>query len=270
MGLNAGAIAASLPDMKHVALALALIAARHHDGAVVVRDVQSGGVLVDAHTGKGWENGVLPLSAVKLLVALEAFDRRRDSMIDIPALVVEGDDADGRTLSLELRRRLGSDAVLADLAHYGLPRCAPGKAVDCTALTPMTGDGDWSSALSIGESGFRVTLAHLAGMLAAIGNRDDVAAHTLEAAMRDCVARGTAKAIAGRIAKGYAIGGKTGSGPAGALPTDGIFAALVFDARGVARYAVTAYVRKGGHGGGAAATLAADAANLAIRERAGK
>ncbi len=243
----------------------ALIAAGRREAAVVVRDVASGRVLVDAQAGKGWEAGVLPLSTMKLFIALEAFDRHRDSMIDIPDLVVDGDDADGRTVSLELRRGLGSAAVLADLARYGLPRCMAGKARDCTTLTAATSDGDWSQALSLGESGFRVSLAHLTGMLAAIGKRHDGAARALEAAMRDCVARGTAKTIAGRIARGFAIGGKTGSGPAGASPTDGLFSGLVFDAKGEARYAVAAYVRKGGHGGGAAAQLAVDAVNGVVR-----
>jgi hypothetical protein len=245
--------------------ARALLAARHLDGAVVVRDVTSGGILVDASTGTGWEAGVLPLSTVKLLLVLEALDHHRDSMIDIPDLVVEGYDDDGRTLALELRRGLGSETVLGDFARYGLPRCAAGKTLDCTTLAPATADGDWASALSIGERFFRVSPAHLSGMLAAIGKRRDAQAHALETAMRDCVDSGTAKAVAHRIARGFALGGKTGSGPAGVEPSDGIFAALVFDAKGAARYAVVAYVRKGGHGGGAAAELAADAANLVIR-----
>jgi cell division protein FtsI/penicillin-binding protein 2 len=144
-----------------------------------------------------------------------------------------------------------------------------------------TPDNDWASAFSIGETGFSVTLLHISRFLQAVGNgglmvapvarvhagttrgdRDGVGkrvmqastAKRLQSALIDNVERGTASGIRGRMGNTWRIGGKTGTNS----DPDGIFAGLVFDAAGVARYAFATYIKRGGRGGGVAAEVSAD------------
>jgi hypothetical protein len=163
----------------------------------------------------------------------------------------------------------------------------------CTRLSPSTTDDGWASTLSIGEADFSATLLHLSRFMQAVGN-DGVmlppvalrasdrppaggpatvrpirvmrpgTARRLQAAMRQAVERGTARGIRGRLGRGWTIGGKTGSGPGESRPSDGCFAALAFDARGAAQYAVVTYVQRGGRGGGAAADISASLIEFVI------
>jgi hypothetical protein len=83
--------------------------------------------------------------------------------------------------------------------------------------------------------------------------------------MLDAVETGSASGIRDALGSRGRIGGKTGSGPENRRPLDGIFAGLVFDAAGDARYTVVTYVHHGGVGGGAAAQLSADLAKYVLR-----
>ena len=108
--------------------------------------------------------------------------------------------------------------------------------------------------MSIGESNFRVTLHRLSQFIAAIGNRGfspgphparilrEQTSQQLQSAMLGTVNIGTASGIRDRLGSLGHLGGKTGSGPGDANPTDGIFAALVFDSTGAARYSIVTYV----------------------------
>ena len=163
-------------------------------------------------------------------------------------------------------------------------------------LNASVSDAAWAEDLSIGEARFAVNALSISRFLQAVGNggvmlppaaRAEVfttnsssklrtriigqriiresAALKIQAAMRDVVQRGTAKAIASALYDtGWAIGGKTGSsGPVGPQ-SDGWFAGLIFDTKGKARFTVATFVRHGGTGGGNAAKLSADLARFLI------
>lgn len=230
---------------------LQLFAAHHVEGDIAIRDVMTGEMIVAPQE----DSAVLPLSTVKLALAAEAGRSNVKTQVDLHALIVHGSDDDGRTLALDLRRALGSAAVLDALRRDGFEITLPADASDKI----------WSDALSLGEDGIAVKLADLTRFLRGLGLSKTVADGALELAMRDCVADGTAKGSDAVLPSGWRMGGKTGTGPATILPlTDGIFAGLIFDARGRARYAVVTYVRNGGRGGGVAAGISAEAAKLVI------
>jgi hypothetical protein len=245
----------------------------HLGGGLFMAEVASGRDVLSYPTA----TPVLPLSTVKLLLAAAAWDREIRTGIDLDALIVHGSDEDGRRLALALRRALGSEKMLAMFAAFGFPTCRAKQEDDCLALSPATPDAEWAEALSIGESDATVTLPQLVRFLRAIGGggildgkrvMSDTAARHLQRAMLDNVAHGTAKGSDAALPKDWRMGGKTGSGPASALPlTDGIFAGLVFDRQGHARYAFTTYVYKGGKGGGAAARISAEAAREVVEGR---
>ncbi|HLX08695.1 MAG TPA: penicillin-binding transpeptidase domain-containing protein [Thermoanaerobaculia bacterium] len=269
------------------------------------------GVDVDVNTP------VLPLSIAKLWLAASWWDHEarirslsRTAPISVHEMLVSGSDSAGKQLAVELRHAMGDRAVFADLGRFGLRRCPDDRppapddrfwsalaprwrlrllpADACVSMRPEWTDGQWATALSIGETGFAVTLLHLSRFLQAIGN-DGVmvppvaravasepalspsgrrmvgtsvvgagTARKLQDAMIDTVLRGTATGIRGRLGGEWLVGGKTGTGPGDVEPWDGCFAGLVFDPKRVARYTVVSYVRRGGRGGGAAAELAAD------------
>ncbi len=148
---------------------------------------------------------------------------------------------------------------------------------------------EWAQ-LSIGQGPVDVTPMHISRFVQAIGNggvmRDPLleqealenrapgsrvmrheTAVRLAESMRDVVARGTARSVAGRPAGEWSLGGKTGTAQIQGAADDGWFAGLVFDDQGVARYTVVAYLRGGGPGGAAPAAIAAGMAEwLANRE----
>ena len=200
------------------------------------------------------------------------------------------------------------DEFWAELAPAWTPRLVP--SAGRVSLSKETKDSEWADTLSIGETNMVVTGLHISRFLQAVGNGGVMLApaareernsdrrqeqsqaagdHTmplkksirvmqestavrLQAAMRDCVQRGTAKSIAKSLAgTGWEIGGKTGTGP-GPLPigpqSDGWFAGLVFDAQGKARFTVATFVRHGGLGGGSAARISAEVARYIIGNNA--
>jgi hypothetical protein len=253
-----------------------LFARKHLTGAILVQDVKSGAILsaLDA------DAPVLPLSVVKLFSAATYWEHRgalpATFAASSAALVAYGSDKAGRRLALNLRHTLGSATLLDDLKRFGFPRCRQG-ATDCTTLTSGTGDAEWANAMSLGETGFRATPRGLSNFIrivagAAPGESGGRAirpesARPIQSAMIDTVRFGTARGIRDRLGVKGQIGGKTGSGPAGAHPLDGIFAGIVFDRASAARYTVVTYVRRGGLGGGAAAEISADMANFLLSGR---
>jgi hypothetical protein len=254
-----------------------LFAQRGLAGLLVAQDVRTGAVVAES----GAQSPILPLSTVKLLAFAAYLEHRAqlpaDLKVDPEALIAQGVDGDGRRLGIALRHGLDDAALLRQLAVFGFPPCRPGQAADCISITSADSDQRWGDLLSIGEADIRVTPLGLSRFLRAVGRGGlgDAAAprrimraataRQLQAAMLRTVQVGTAASIKDRLAGLGQIGGKTGSGPANANPLDGVFAALVFDRRGAARYTVVTYVRAGGYGGGAAAAISADLAAKLLR-----
>ena len=237
-------------------------------GAVVVRDVRTGDIVASAGLGRDVAAPVLPLSVIKLNVAAMWWDRELgDGSLEEPGVgrvsahdvLVHGYDRPGKQMAIALRRKIGSEAMLADLRRYGL-----GSPPAALTLAADADDAAWGDSLSIGEQGMTVTLAQVSGFLRAVGlggqglMKPDTA-RRLQEAMKDCVARGTARGAAPKLAgTPWQLGGKTGTGPYQARPTyDGWFAGLLFK-NGPPHYAVAVYIDGGGPGGGVAASIAAD------------
>jgi hypothetical protein len=256
---------------------LRLFGERSASGSIVVEDVPSGELLASASIGDGARS--LPLSTVKLIVAAIYWERKaqlpKSIAPDMDVLIAQGRDGPGRALALDLRRALGAKAVLDDLRRFGFPPCSPGTSQNCTTLSELTPDSEWADALSLGETHFRVTPSGLSRFLrdVALAETRQVpvisreSAQALHRSMIATVESGTASGARRRLGDLGMLGGKTGTGPAGAEPYDGIFAGLVYDRSGTARYTVVTYVRRGGYGGGAAAEISADAAAFLLSER---
>jgi cell division protein FtsI/penicillin-binding protein 2 len=148
----------------------------------------------------------------------------------------------------------------------------------------------WGAALSIGETHMTVTLLQVSRFMQAVGNDGVVCspvairsapesravgehciaakriikkstARRLQTAFLDTVKRGSASQIADAFnGTGWSIGGKTGTGGRPGVPLDqqdGIFAGVIFDRQGNARFTVATFVRGGGVGGGNAAEISA-------------
>jgi len=152
---------------------------------------------------------------------------------------------------------------LAELRRYGL-----GSPPAALTLAADAGDAAWGETLSIGERHITVTLDQVSQFLRAVGlGGSDIpkpdTARRLQKAMKDTVARGTARSVAPRLAgTPWQLGGKTGTGPAKKSPRfDGWFAGLIFEG-GQPRYTVAVYIDGGGPGGGVAASIAADLTRL--------
>lgn len=138
---------------------------------------------------------ILPLSIAKVFLAASWWDheaeaaasktcKSRPCMTDaeVHEMLVTGSDAAGKRLALELRQAIGGERVLADLNGYGIPvtvskRNSPDthfwgaidlelreKLIPASAYVSVARDApdaDWTSAFSIGETGFSVTLLHI-------------------------------------------------------------------------------------------------------------
>lgn len=192
------------------------------------------------------------------------------------------------------------DTFWDEIATGWKTRLVPSRAY--VSLSDETSDKEWADALSIGEMDMQVTAFHVSRFLQAIGNdgvmlppvareeqfappnltspaprgkygtsirvMQQSTARRLQAAMRDCVERGTAKRISKTLENtGWEIGGKTGSGTA-LLPKgsqiDGWFAGLIFDHENKARFTVATFVKSGGYGGVNAAMISAQLARWLI------
>ena len=174
-------------------------------GAVRVVDVRTGEVVASAGLGRDAEAPVLPLSVIKLYAAAMWWDRDlgdgsfeepRVGRVSVHAGIAHGYDRPGKEMAVELRRKLGAAAVLAGLRRYGL-----GSPPGALTLAADASDADWGDSLSIGERGMTVTLDQVSRFLRAIGlggqglMKSDTA-RRLDEAMKDAVARGTARGVA--------------------------------------------------------------------------
>ena len=250
--------------------------ARNLSGAIVLQDVRTGRLVATVSVGDGADG--LPLSAAKLILAAIYFEHRPDppSSIapDIDAIIARGLDLPGKQLAIALRHALGDDVMLRDMLRFGYPACTL-RATDCTTLSSAESDGRWADAMSLGETDFRATPLGLSRFLLAVGNHGlnqsgdrimrATTAQQLQSAMLGTVRFGTAKSVQARLSGGVQMGGKTGTGPANSHPYDGLFAGLLFDRNGVARYTVVTCVRRGGFGAGAAAEISADVGTFAMK-----
>jgi hypothetical protein len=255
-----------------------LLESRHLSGEVFAEDVRTGAEVAAASVGEGAD--ARPLSAAKLFLAASFFEHENalppPERPDVDLLIAHGSDDAGRKLALALRRRLGSAVVLRDLARFGFPRCRALHG-DCTTLSAATSDKDWADALSLGEFDFRATpqgLSHFLRMIGRDGLGQDgrrrmraATATRLHKAMLATVAFGTASGARDRLGNGARLGRKTGT--TGSEPHDGLFAGLVFDADGQARFTIVTYVRRGGFGGGAAAEISSDVARSLLNPGGG-
>lgn len=224
--------------------------------AALALDVRTGAEVASMSAGRDVDRPLLPLSVVKLYLAAVWWDRGMGGSLD--DMLVDGLDAPAKERAVLLRKRFGAAAVLSDLRRYGL---------DSLTLAPDADDEAWGTTLSIGEEHVTVTLLQVSRFLRTIAAAQSVTARKLQAAMRDCVLRGTARSVAPKQAgASWQLGGKTGTGPAGARPFDGWFAGLVFQ-DGTPRYTVAVYVDGQGPGGGVAASIAAEIARKLSQQR---
>jgi hypothetical protein len=237
-------------------------------GAVRVLDVRTGDVVASAGLGRDVAAPVLPLSVIKLYVAAMWWDRNAgDGSLEEPGVgrvsvhdvIAKGYDRPCKEMAVALRRKIGTEAMLAALRRYGL-----GSPPATLTLAADASDAAWGDSLSIGEHAMTVTLDQVSRFLRAVGLGGDGllkpdAARRLQDAMKDTVARGTARGVAPKLAgTRWQLGGKTGTGPYEARPSyDGWFAGLIFE-NGQPRYTVAVYIDGGGPGGGVAASIAAD------------
>ena len=240
---------------------------RNLQGTALIANVGSGAIR--ARLGGIWDGR--PLSVAKLFLAAIYYRHQAQLpalQVDIDQVIARGSDDGGRRLALDLRRALGSETVLGDLALFGFPACTRQRERDCTDLAAGTADAEWANALSLGERGFRVSPEALLAFMRMIG-RGGVArsglrimpagaARLLQRAMLATVARGTADSNRDRLAGIGFMGGKTGTTRGAGQALDGLFCGLIFDRRQLPLYAVVVYVRGGGYGGIVPAGIAAD------------
>jgi hypothetical protein len=148
---------------------------------------------------------VLPLSLTKLFLAASWWDRGLpDSSFDcvrssapektepmtIPEMIVIGCDLPAKQMAIALRKKIGAEAVLADLKRFGFgphskssrddsfwAQLAPEwrdilvPAASYTLLSAKTKDSEWADTLSLGETNFVVTVLHISRFLQAVGNK---------------------------------------------------------------------------------------------------
>jgi hypothetical protein len=179
--------------------------------------------------------------------------------VSVHDVIANGYDRPCKEMAVVLRRKIGAEAMLARLRRYGL-----GSPPGALTLAADASDAAWGDNLSIGEHDVTVTLDQVSRFLRAIGLGGQGlfkldTARRLQEAMKDTVARGTARGVAPKLAgTRWQLGGKTGTGPFEARPSyDGWFAGLIFES-GQPRYTVAVYIDGGGPGGGVAASVAAD------------
>jgi hypothetical protein len=182
--------------------ALGLMRAGNLEAITVVQDVKTGSLVAFAASAReklDVTTAVLPLSIVKLMVAVMWWDREEASRLKLENSeqllvdsLVPGNDNAGRRLASALREAIGTKAFLKELERYGFPartnrgagdrdeafwaeaapkwkaRLAPALAYH--SLGEQTSPKDWEDTLSLGEERFVVTALHLSRFLQAVGN----------------------------------------------------------------------------------------------------
>lgn len=196
--------------------AIELMNARGLEAATLVLDVSTGALVAFAVTpasnvaGKSDEplnvtTPVLPLSLTKLFLAASWWDRglpessfdcirsatpEKTEPMTIPEMIVIGCDLPAKQMAIALRKKVGAEAVLADLERYGFGRRAKSSRDDSfwaqlapewrdtlvpansyTLLSAKTPDSKWADTLSLGETNFVVTILHISHFLQAVGNK---------------------------------------------------------------------------------------------------
>lgn len=222
-------------------------------------DVRTGAVVASAAAAPvALDSPLLPLSLTKLWLAAICWEH--SPCPEAEELIVSGSDSAGRIMALTLRDQIGTRGVLDELRRFGF-------AAPSVTLSADSSNAEWGDALSIGESGFSVTILEISRFLEAVGNdggrmmKRETARH-LQLAMLGTVERGTAKGVRDRVRPAtWKIGGKTGTGPAQAKPYDGWFAGLIFGPDGRPRYTIATFIKERGLGGGVAAEVSADMAS---------
>ena len=252
-------------------------------GFIHVRDVKSGRVLahVASNDDLAVDSPLAPLSVIKVFVAAVWLEHGfGDTVLDCDAssrypvrhmkvedVLVSGCDSAGKHMAVLLRQKLGAARVLSDLRRLG---------IQGLTLKPAATDEEWGFVLSLGERDVPVTPSEVSRFFAAIGSgggkwMSAPTAQTLQEALEAVVQHGTADSIKDALAgTGWRIGGKTGTGPGECGDhCDGWFAGIVSDQHG-GRYAVLAFIRGKGLGGGVAAHAVAEVAKyLATHDATG-
>ena len=236
----AKAISAQTLCAEANAKALALMNASGLEAFTVVRNVETGALLVSSASRPSKldaKTRVLPLSLTKLFLAAAWWDSRQHeimlastkgnpnaknpayrSRLSVHDMLVGGSDSTGRELAAKLRQNIGPAAVLKLFERYG---CVARPAPDAGCFIALGADTDerhWADVLSIGEADTLITGLQISRFLQAVGNGgilvdewltnrktdrrilEQRTAQRLQTAMRDTVERGTAKRIGDALA----------------------------------------------------------------------
>lgn len=189
------------------------------EAATLVLDVQTGALIAFAATPGpdgtarplaelNVTTPVLPLSLAKLFLAASWWDRglpdrsfdcsrsatpEKTEPMTISEMLVVGCDLPAKQMAIALRKKVGAEAVLADLERFGFGRQSKSArdglfwadlapewrstlvpAASYTLLSAGTNDSEWADALSLGEKNFIVTILHVSRFLQAVGNKGRV------------------------------------------------------------------------------------------------
>jgi cell division protein FtsI/penicillin-binding protein 2 len=196
--------------------AIQLMNAKGLEAATLVLDVQTGALVAFGATpgantpAKDVEllkvtTPVLPLSLTKLFLVASWWDRglpdrsfdcarstapERTEAMTIHDMIVIGCDLPAKQMATVLRKKIGTEAVLADLERFGFgPRSKTSRddsfwaelapewrdtlvpAAPYTLLSVKTKDSEWADTFSLGETNFVVTILHISRFLQAVGNQ---------------------------------------------------------------------------------------------------
>jgi cell division protein FtsI/penicillin-binding protein 2 len=153
---------------------------------------------------------VLPLSLAKLFLVASWWDRslpersfdcirsatpEKTEPMTISEMLVVGCDLPAKQMAIALRKKVGAEAVLADLERFGFGRQSKSArdgvfwadlapewrsrlvpAAPYTLLSAGTNDSEWADTFSLGEKNFVVTILHISRFLQAVGNKGRVLA----------------------------------------------------------------------------------------------
>jgi cell division protein FtsI/penicillin-binding protein 2 len=182
-----------------------LITSRHLEAVSVVQNVSTGALVLFAASRRSKldvSTPVLPLSLSKIFLAASWWDHNEPDLkfesihgaesaenpayskqVNVHEMLVGGSDSAGKQMAIALRRNIGTEAVLADLRHYGFNRGNESfwASIDARwknrlsqqpadAFLNDLNDETWSSALSIGENHMTISALQVSRFLQAVGN----------------------------------------------------------------------------------------------------
>jgi Penicillin binding protein transpeptidase domain len=168
------------------------------EAMIVMQDVPTGALAVCAASNPATfdiTTALRPLSPVKLMTAASWLEHggaaRPENERLLTDSIVNGNDNAGRQIASAVRKAVGTEKVLEDLARFGFPASKNGGAktdesfwagratawltinvpeATYHSLGQETTDNDWDDTLSLGEQRFITTAVHLSRFLQAIGN----------------------------------------------------------------------------------------------------